>query len=92
MQHNYKMGHQKYLPNNMSPYKAFLMIKLGSLEDRNRFYFFMKEGHKLVCFSYTTIIFNFNASSFILNFVIKHHANKFPADNCTDMLKKILCR
>ena len=24
--------------------KAFLMIKLGYLEDRNRFYFFMKEG------------------------------------------------
>ena len=24
---------------------------------------------------------------FILNFTIKHHANKFPDDNCTDMFK-----
>ena len=39
--------------------KAFQMIKLGSLEDRKRFCFFMKEGNKLVCFRYTTIIFGF---------------------------------
>ena len=68
--------------------KAILMIKLGSHEDRNRFCFFMKEGNKLVCFRYTTFIFGFNASPFILDFIIKHHANKFPADNCTDVLKK----
>ena len=68
--------------------KAFLMIKLGSLEDRNWFYFFMKEGNKLVCFRHTTIIFGFNASPFIFNFIIKHHANIFPADNCTDMFFK----
>merc|ERR1711872_587970 len=35
---------------------------------------------------FTTIIFAFNASPFILNYVIKHHANSFPADHCTDML------
>ena len=64
------------------------MIKLGSLEDRNRFCFIMKKGNKLVCFRYTTIIFSFNASPFILNFIIKNHVNKFPVDNCTDMLKK----
>ena len=54
-------------------HKAYLMIKLGSLEDRNRFCFF-----KLVCFRYTTIIFGFNVSLFILNFIIKHHASSSP--------------
>ena len=48
----------------------------------------MKEGNRLVCFRYTTLIFGFNASPFILNFIINHHARMFPADNCTDMLKK----
>ena len=48
----------------------------------------MKEGNWLVCFRYTTRILGFNASPFILNFIIKHHARTFPADNCTDMLKK----
>ena len=36
--------------------KAFLMIKLRSLKNQNRFCFFMKEGNKLVCFRHTTII------------------------------------
>ena len=49
----------------------------------------MKEGNKLICFRYIPIIFGFNVGPFILNFIIKHHANRFPADNCTDMLKKI---
>ena len=48
----------------------------------------MKEGNWLVCFRYTTLIFRFNTNSFILNFIIKHHARMFPGDNCTDMLKK----
>ena len=60
--------------------KAFLMIKLGSLEDGNRFCFFIKEGNKLVCSTYTTIIFGF---------MIKDEANKYTADNCTDMFLKI---
>ena len=64
------------------------MIKIGSIEDRNRFCFFMKEGNRPVCFRYTTLFFGFNASPFILNFIIKHHARIFPANNCTDMLKK----
>ena len=71
--------------------KAFLMIKISSIKDRNRFCFFMKEGNRLVCFRYTTLILGFNASPFILNFIIKHHARMFPADNCTDMLKKNFC-
>ena len=67
--------------------KAFLMIKLKSLKDKNRFCFFMKNGDKLICFRYTTIIFGFNASPFILNYVIKHFADTFPNDACTEMLK-----
>lgn len=66
--------------------KAFLMIKLKSELDRNRFCFFMKEGDKLVCYRFTTIIFGFNASPFILNYVIKHHASLFAKDDCSDML------
>ena len=66
--------------------KAFLMIKLKSLRDKNRFCFFVKEGNKLVCYRYTTIIFGFNASPFILNYVLKHFASSFPDDDCTKML------
>ena len=66
--------------------KAFLMIKLSHEKDRSRFCFFMKENDKLICYRYTTLIFGFNASPFILNFVIKHHARKFPQDGCTEML------
>ena len=66
--------------------KAFLMIKLGYEEDRNRFCFFLKEGNKLSCFGYKTIIFANNSSPFILNFIIKHHANQFPSDYCSEVL------
>ena len=66
--------------------KAYLMIKLSHEKDRSRFCFFMKENDKLICYRYTTLIFGFNASPFILNFVIKHHARKFPQDGCTEML------
>ena len=66
--------------------KAFLMIRLNSKKDKNRFCFFLKEGDELLCFRYTTLIFRFNASSFILNFVLKYHAERFPKDSCTDML------
>ena len=67
--------------------KAFLMIKLISESDQNRFCFFAREGGKLIAFKYTTLIFGYNASPFILNYVLKHHANAFPADPCTEMLK-----
>ena len=70
--------------------KVFLMIKLGSLEDRYRFCFFMKEGNRLVCFRYTPIIFGFNARPLIFNFIIKHQANKFPTDNSTDISMHII--
>ena len=67
--------------------KAFLMIKLKKIEDRNRFCFFLREGDKLICYRFTTIIFGFNASPFILNYVIQYHASLFPEDECTEILK-----
>ena len=67
--------------------KAFLMIKLKSIRDKNRFCFFMKDGDELICYRYTTIIFGYNASPFILNYVIKHFANFFPNDECSEMIR-----
>ena len=67
--------------------KAFLMIKLGHEDDKNRFCFFLKEENKLTCFRYKTIIFGYNASPFIFNFIIKHHIIKqFPSDYCSEVL------
>ena len=67
--------------------KAFLMVKIADGVDRNRFCFFMKEGDRIICYRYNSIIFGFNVSPFILNFVIKHHAGKYPDDECTHLLK-----
>ena len=66
--------------------QAFLQIMLAQEVDMNKFCFFMKEGNKLVCYRHRTIIFGFNASPFILNYVIKHHAEQFPEDACTRIL------
>ena len=66
--------------------QAFLQIMLAREEDKNRFCFFMKEGDELVAYRYRTIIFGFNASPFILNYVIKHHASQL----CDDEFSKIL--
>ena len=62
--------------------KAFLMNKLGHEEDKTG----LKEGNKLSCFRYKTIIFGYNASPFILNFIIKHHAKQFPLDYCSEVI------
>ncbi|CAL4128735.1 unnamed protein product, partial [Meganyctiphanes norvegica] len=67
-------------------HKAFLMIKLKHLHDRNKLCFFMRDGNKLICYRFTTLIFGLNASPFILNYIIKYHANQFPNDECTQML------
>ena len=67
--------------------KAFLMIKLKYLVDKNRFCFFMKEGDRLICYRFTTLLFGLNASPFILNYVLKHHASLYPDDECSWMLK-----
>ena len=67
--------------------KAFLMIILNSEKDKNRFCFFLKEGDKIICFRYSTLIFGFNTSPFILLYVLRHHAQQFPDDPCTQILK-----
>ena len=68
--------------------RAFLMIKLSSIEDKNKFCFFMRENGKLIMFRYRTILFGFNASPFILNYIIKFHLSKYPNDLCNRMLNK----
>ena len=66
--------------------KAFLMIKLKCEEDKNRFCFFLKEGSQLKCYRYTTVLFGFISSPFILNYVIKHHIKTFENDKCSEIL------
>ena len=74
--------------------KAFLNVKLNKVEDMNKFSFVVFYNGKYHYFRYTTIIFGFIASPFILNFIIRHHAkmlessyiksildNKFYVDN-----------
>ena len=82
----FRTNHYVYLSDIR---KAFLMIKLKKIEDRNRFCFFLREGDKLICYRFTTIIFGFNASPFILNYVIQYHASLFPEDECTDKVSAI---
>ena len=67
--------------------KAFLMIKLKYLIDKNRFCFFMTDKGRLICYRFTTLLFGLNASPFILNYVLKHHASLYPNDECSWMLK-----
>ena len=67
--------------------QAFLQISLANEQDKNRFSFFMIENDQLVAYRYRTIIFGFNASPFILNYVIKHHASQYPDDECSHILK-----
>ena len=44
--------------------KAFLVTRLNSEKDKNRFCFFLKVGDELVCFRYTTLIFGFNTNPY----------------------------
>ncbi|XP_064104051.1 uncharacterized protein LOC135213882 [Macrobrachium nipponense] len=66
--------------------QAFLMIKLKNEVDKNRFCFFWKRGNKLVSYRYKTIVFGYTSSPFILNFVMKHHAESYPDDKCKEIL------
>lgn len=66
--------------------KAFLMIRLSKLEDKNRFCFFLVKDNMLRTFRYNTILFGYVASPFILNFVIKHHVSRFVQDEYSKML------
>ena len=67
--------------------KAFLQIKLKLERDRNRFCFFLRVGNKLKCFRYTTIIFGFCSSPFILNYVLKYIARQGQQDDCAEMIR-----
>ena len=66
--------------------QAFLMIRLKEEEDRNRFCFFWKVDNRLITYRYKTIVFGYTSSPFILNFVMKHHAETFPEDKCREIL------
>lgn len=66
--------------------RAFLTIHLKSEADKNRFCFFLKEGSFLRCFRYTTLIFGFTSSPFILGCILKLHAAKYPLDACRQMM------
>ena len=67
--------------------KAFLQVRLKSLKDKNRFCFFLRVNDQIRCYRFNTIIFGFCSSPFILNYVIKHIAESFPSDSCTEMIR-----
>ena len=70
--------------------QAFLQIRLARETDKNHFCFFMRDGDRLVNYRYKTIIFGFNASPFILNYVLKYHAEKYADDEFFKILKENL--
>ena len=65
--------------------KPFSRVNIKSEKDKNNF-FFIKDGYKLLCNRYTTLIFGFNACLFILKLFIKHYENRYPDDVCIRML------
>ena len=67
--------------------KAFLMIRLSLEVDKNKFCFFIKDGDHLRCFRYSTLIFGFTASPFILRCILKFHAARYPLDDCCKMME-----
>ena len=54
------------------------------------FVFILRRGNRLACYRYKTLIFGFNSSPFILNYVLKHLADKYPPDACSRMMKENL--
>ena len=50
----------------------------------------MCHGDRLVTYRYKTIIFGFNASPFILNYVLKYQAEKYAEDEFSKILKENL--
>ena len=62
------------------------MIGLNRKRDKNCFCFFVKIKDWLVYFRHRILIFVFMACPFILNFIIKHHMQKYHINPCTDML------
>lgn len=70
--------------------KAFLQIRLKLEEDKNRFCFLWEENDQIVAYRYTTIIFGLAVSPFVLNAVIHYHADQYPSDLCSFLLKNNL--
>ena len=70
--------------------QAFHMIHLKSEEDKNRFCFFWREYGELVTYRYCTLPMGYSTWPFILNYVIKYHAAKYPNDICTQVLSRNL--
>ena len=66
------------------------MIRLNPEKDKNKFSIFLKVGDELICFKYSTIIFGFNASPSIQNFVLKHLAERFPTDSGKEIYRNNL--
>jgi len=66
--------------------KAFLMIKLKEEADANRFCFFWRKDGELICYRYKTIVFGYTSSPFILNYIVKHHVEQYPQDECSKIL------
>ncbi|HWI50021.1 MAG TPA: A17 family peptidase, partial [Rummeliibacillus sp.] len=66
--------------------QAFLMIRLKDEVDMNRFTFLWFNNGQLEAYRYLTLIFGFTSSPFILHYIMKYHASKYPHDRCTEIL------
>jgi len=67
---------------------AFLMIKLNLDSDKNKFTILWQDRTgRLIYYRYTSIVFGFTSSPFILQYVIRHHLQKFESDKCFEILK-----
>jgi len=81
-----KVRSDKYLV--LSDIKAaFLMIKLNLDSDRNKFTILWRCNGKLVAYRYTTIVFGFITSPFILQCVIRYHLRRYANDKCCEVLR-----
>ena len=67
--------------------KAFLQIRLESHSDRNKFAFMLYKDGKYHVYRYTTIIFGFNCSPFILQCVLQKHADNTNDPTMQDLIK-----
>ena len=63
---------------------AFLQIKLKLESDRNKFsILWFNERGELQAYRYTSIVFGYASSPFVLNFVVQHHVSGLPKDSTT---------
>ena len=67
--------------------RAYLSVKLKLTSDRNHLMFFSLENGKVKTYRFASLPFGYKPSSFILNFIIKHHASTYPEDLCSHVLK-----